>query len=95
MLTPLDEHQLLVFWTQLLVLVAMARVCGALLRRIGLPSVIGQLGAGVLLGPSVFGRVWEDGFHWFLPEEEISSGALLAVSWIWGSSDGWAGPPAS
>lgn len=82
MLTPLDEHQLLVFWTQLLVLVATARICGSLMRRINLPSVIGQLAAGVILGPSIFGRIWEDGFHWFLPEEEISSGALFAVSWL-------------
>jgi Kef-type K+ transport system membrane component KefB/nucleotide-binding universal stress UspA family protein len=82
MLTPLDEHQLLVFWTQLLVLVGMARICGSLMRRINLPSVIGQLAAGVILGPSIFGRFWEDGFHWFLPDYEISSGALLAVSWL-------------
>ena len=81
-LTPLDEHELLVFWTQLLVLVAAARFCGAVMRRLNLPSVIGQLGAGVILGPSIFGRVWTDGFEWFLPEHEISSGALFAVSWL-------------
>ncbi|MEK9999733.1 MAG: cation:proton antiporter, partial [Acidimicrobiaceae bacterium] len=81
-LTPLDEHELLVFWTQLLVLVAAARFCGAVMRRLNLPSVIGQLGAGVILGPSIFGRVWADGFEWFLPEHEISSGALFAVSWL-------------
>ena len=81
-LTPLDEHELLVFWTQLLVLVAAARFCGAMMRRLNLPSVIGQLGAGVILGPSIFGRVWADGFEWFLPEHEISSGALFAVSWL-------------
>ncbi len=82
MLTPLDEHQLLVFWTQLLVLVAVARALGYVMRRIGLPSVIGHLGAGVLLGPSVFGRIWAGGFDWFLPSEEISSGALFAVTWL-------------
>jgi Kef-type K+ transport system membrane component KefB/nucleotide-binding universal stress UspA family protein len=81
-LTPLDEHELLVFWTELLVLVAAARLCGAAMRRVNLPSVIGQLGAGVLLGPSIFGRVWPEGFEWFLPDDEISSGALFAVSWI-------------
>ena len=81
-LAPLDEHELLVFWTQLLVLVAAARFCGAVMRRLNLPSVIGQLGAGVILGPSIFGRVWTDGFEWFLPEHEISSGALFAVSWL-------------
>lgn len=82
MLTPLDEHQLLVFWTQLLVLVLFARVCGELMRRVNLPSVIGQLAAGMILGPSIFGKVWPDGFHWFLPDYEIQSGALYAVSWL-------------
>ena len=82
MLTPLDEHQLLVFWTQLLVLVAVARLFGAFMRRINLPSVIGQLAAGIIVGPSIFGRIWPSGFEWFLPHEEISSGALLAVSWL-------------
>ena len=82
MLTPLDEHALLVFWTQLLVLLVAARALGYAMRRVGLPSVIGHLGAGVVLGPSIFGRVWPDGFDWFLPHEEISSGALFAVSWL-------------
>jgi Kef-type K+ transport system membrane component KefB/nucleotide-binding universal stress UspA family protein len=81
-LIPLDEHQLLVFWTQLLVLVAFARICGGIMRRVNLPSVIGQLIAGVVLGPSIFGKVWPDGFHWFLPDDEIQSGALYAVSWL-------------
>ncbi len=82
MLTPLDEHALLVFWTQLLVLVAAARAAGYLMRKVGLPSVIGQLAAGVVLGPSVFGAVWPSGFEWFLPHEEISSGAIFAVAWL-------------
>ncbi|MYJ30234.1 MAG: hypothetical protein F4072_09780, partial [Acidimicrobiaceae bacterium] len=79
---PLDEHALLVFWTQLLVLVAAARAVGYLMRRVGLPSVVGQLAAGVVLGPSVFGAVWPRGFEWFIPHEEISSGALFAVTWL-------------
>ena len=82
MLTPLDEHALLVFWTQLLVLVVAARALGYAMRRIGLPSVIGHLAAGVILGPSVFGQIWKSGFGWFLPDEEISSGALFAVTWL-------------
>ena len=82
MLTPLDEHALLVFWTQLLVLVVAARAVGYAMRRVGLPSVIGHLAAGVILGPSLFGVVWPSGFEWFLPDEEISSGALFAVTWL-------------
>ncbi len=82
MLVPLDEHQLLVFWTQLFVLVVTARAFGYGMRRIGLPSVIGELLAGLVLGPSIFGRIWEDGFEWFLPDDEMSSAALLAVGWV-------------
>ncbi len=82
MLTPLGEHELLVFWTQLLVLVVAARAAGYGMRRVGLPSVIGHLAAGVVLGPSVFGQVWPSGFDWFLPHSEISSGALFAVTWL-------------
>lgn len=81
-LVSLSEHQLLVFWVQLLVIVATARFAGYLMFRVGLPSVIGYLAAGLVLGPSVFGKVWPDGFHWFIPESDISSGALVAVTWL-------------
>ncbi len=84
MLIPIGEHQLLVFWVQLLVLLTFAHGFGWIARRVGLPSVIGQLLAGLVLGPSVFGEVWSGGFEWFLPMEQgdIQSAALLAVAWI-------------
>ncbi len=82
MLIPIEEHALLIFWVQLLVLVALARALGALMRRIGLPSVIGELGAGLILGPSIFGRIWPHGFEEFLPGDEAGSAALLAISWV-------------
>jgi Kef-type K+ transport system membrane component KefB len=43
------EHQLLVFWVQLAVLVRTARLLGGLMRRIGPPAVIGELAAGLLV----------------------------------------------
>ena len=82
MLTSLDHHELLVFWSQLLIIYTAARLLGALARRFNLPSVIGELSAGLLLGPSVFGVLWADGFHWFLPDSEVQSGMLLAVAWF-------------
>ncbi|MGB5759674.1 MAG: cation:proton antiporter, partial [Acidimicrobiales bacterium] len=85
MLTSLEHHQLLVFWVQLLVLYAAARILGEVARRLNLPSVVGQLCAGLLLGPSVFGVVWPSGFDWFLPDQpyaEQQSAMLLAVSWF-------------
>ena len=83
MLESLTEHQLLVFWVQVAALVATARLLGWGMKRIGLPSVIGELAAGLVLGPSVFGELWPEGFEWFLHEgNEVQSGALLAVSWL-------------
>ena len=82
MLPPLDEHHLLVFWTQLFVLLAVARLFGHALRRIGLATIVGQLLAGVVLGPSVFGRLWPDGFAWLLPDDDLQGGLLLAVGWV-------------
>ncbi len=82
MLRSLSQHQLLVFWVQVFVLVLTARLLGALMRRIGQPSVIGELGAGLLLGPSVFQRVWPSGFDWFVPDDRLETGGLLAVGWI-------------
>lgn len=82
MLESLSEHQLLVFWTQLLVLLVVARVLGRLARALGQPAVIGELTAGVLLGPSVFGQLWPDGFEWFLPDDPVQSGMLQTVGWL-------------
>ena len=41
----------------LAVMLASAKLCGALARRIGQPAVLGELVAGVLLGSSIFGIV--------------------------------------
>src|SRR3954465_10374680 len=39
---------------QILVILVVARVCGLLVRRVGQPQVIGEILAGILLGPSLF-----------------------------------------
>ncbi len=85
-LINIPHHELLVFWVEILALWAVARMLGALSRRAGLPSVVGELSAGLLLGPSIFGVVWGDGFDWLLPgyEEGGVQGSLLllGVSWF-------------
>ncbi|MDP8930376.1 MAG: cation:proton antiporter, partial [Actinomycetota bacterium] len=64
MLQPIGEHELLLFWLQLLLLLGVARALGFVMRRLGQPAVIGELGAGLLLGPSVFGRVAPQAADW-------------------------------
>jgi Kef-type K+ transport system membrane component KefB/nucleotide-binding universal stress UspA family protein len=53
----LDEHQLIGFLVALAVVIVLARLLGELARRMGQPEVLGQLVAGVLLGPSVLGML--------------------------------------
>ena len=81
-LPPLDEHSLLVFWCQILIVLAAARVGGYAMRRIGQPRVIGELLAGVVIGPSLLGRIWPSGFDWLFPASERQAGLLLGLTWI-------------
>lgn len=47
--------------------VAACKAAGWLVQRIGQPPVIGEIAAGILLGPSVFGAVWPQGAAAVLP----------------------------
>ena len=77
-----SEHQVLVFLVQLTVLLVVARLLGQACRRVGQPAVVGELAAGVLIGPSVFGRVWPDGFDWLFPADAVQSGMLFMIGWL-------------
>jgi len=46
------------FLAQIVLLLLVGRLMGEAMQRIGQPAVIGQLIAGILLGPSVFGALW-------------------------------------
>lgn len=77
----MHDH-LLIFWVQLLVLLAAAQGLGALARRLGQPPVIGCLGAGLLLSQSVLGAIWPEGHAWLFPGDETQVGLLQGVAWV-------------
>lgn len=82
LITAPSEHALLVFWVQIVLLLAAARGLGLLMRTIGQPSVVGELGAGLLLGPSVFGKLAPDQFAWLFPVDAVQSSMLFTVGWV-------------
>ena len=53
----MSEHDVLAFLLSLAILLTSARLLGELARRIGLPLIVGELTSGILLGPTVFGRI--------------------------------------
>lgn len=81
-LSPPTEHQLLVFWVGLFVIVLLARILGSLARRVGQPAVIGELTAGILVGPSALGRLMPDVFEWLFPPDDVQTGMLFTVGWM-------------
>src|ERR1043165_5450141 len=57
------------FLIEILVLVIAGRLLGEAMQRIGQPSVMGQLIAGILLGPSFFGLIWPEAQHAIFPTD--------------------------
>lgn len=66
-MNPSDPQQaeqiLLAVLIQLIVILAAARFCGSLFRKLGQPQVCGEIAAGLILGPSLLGRLFPDLFH--------------------------------
>jgi Kef-type K+ transport system membrane component KefB len=50
-----SEHDFALFLFQLFLILSLALALGGLFRRLGQPAVIGEIFAGILLGPSVLG----------------------------------------
>ena len=62
----------LVLYHVLVALVAillLGRWLGKLFVHFGQPRVIGEMVAGIMLGPSLLGRVWPEAMHFILPTE--------------------------
>ena len=49
------KHALAILLIQILIVILFARICGWVSSRLGQPKVIGEIIAGILLGPSLFG----------------------------------------
>lgn len=60
------------------VVVAACKSAGWLLQRLGQPPVIGEITAGVLLGPSVFGVIWPSGAAALIPQTVMPQLNVLA-----------------
>jgi Kef-type K+ transport system membrane component KefB len=55
------------FIAQIGLLLLVGRLLGEAMQRLGQPAVMGQLIAGVALGPSVFGAIWPEAQHAIFP----------------------------
>ena len=77
---PLGEHEVLLLLLQLGLLLVTARGLGEIAVRFGLPSVVGELLAGVVLGPSLFGVIAPGLFRTIVPVDPEQFHLLDVVS---------------
>src|SRR5690348_422543 len=81
-LKPLPGHAILLVLLQLSALLTIARIGSEFVRRLGLPTVVGELAAGILLGPTVFGHFYPEAFQALFPHEAEQFHLLEIISWL-------------
>ncbi|HEY4920768.1 MAG TPA: cation:proton antiporter, partial [Xanthobacteraceae bacterium] len=59
---------------------AAGRLLGEVMARFGQPAIMGQLLAGVILGPSVLGALWPHGQHALFPDAPAQKSMLDGIS---------------
>src|SRR3989338_6330695 len=76
----LSEHNVLIFLTQVFILLGLARILGELFRIWKQPTITAEILAGVLLGPTIFGRFFPALHLRIFPIDIIQQGMLETVA---------------
>ena len=72
------QHPLALLLFQIITIVLVARIFGWIFRKIGQPSVIGEIIAGIVLGPSLFGMYFPDMKEALFPVASLGNLQLLS-----------------
>ena len=67
------HHDVLLFLLSLAVLLGSARLFGALVQKYGMPAVVGEIIAGVVVGKTLVGRLFPESFAWLFPTGTAST----------------------
>jgi Kef-type K+ transport system membrane component KefB len=72
------KHPLALLLVQIITIVIAARLFGWIFRKIGQPTVIGEIIAGIVLGPSLFGLYFPDFKEALFPLESLGNLQVLS-----------------
>jgi Kef-type K+ transport system membrane component KefB len=67
-----------IFILQLIVIIAVSQVCGFLFSKIGQPRVMGEIIAGIVLGPSLVGAIFPDFTAFVFPAASLVNLQMLS-----------------
>ena len=77
-----SEHDFALFLFQLFILLSVALTAGSFLRRLGQAAVVGEIVAGVLLGPSILGAFAPELAAFLFPSSQTHM--LGTIAWLGG-----------
>lgn len=72
------QHPLAILLAQIVTIIIVARFFGWIFKKIGQPSVIGEIIAGIFLGPSVVGMYFPEFSHILFPQESLGNLQFLS-----------------
>ncbi|MES2240572.1 MAG: cation:proton antiporter [Bacteroidota bacterium] len=72
------EHPLAILLAQIVTIILVARLFGWIFRKIGQPSVIGEMIAGIVLGPSLVGMYFPEFSAVLFPKESLGNLQFLS-----------------
>ena len=78
----LSEEHVFLFLIQIFILLTTAKVLGSIFHKKGMPSLAGEILAGIILGPTLFGRYFPDLHSKIFPSDLIQQNMLETVSWV-------------
>jgi Kef-type K+ transport system membrane component KefB/mannitol/fructose-specific phosphotransferase system IIA component (Ntr-type) len=78
----LSPEQIITFLLSISIMLLFAKVLGELFIKIKQPSIIGEILAGILLGPTVLGLIYPDFFNHFFPQNNEIKIALDGITTI-------------
>ncbi|QKV90512.1 cation:proton antiporter [Streptomyces sp. NA02950] len=79
---PIPGHTLLLLLLQVGLLLALGLSLGRLAQRVGMPAIVGELAAGVLLGPSLLANIAPGVSGWLFPRDAAQMHLLDAIGQI-------------
>jgi len=78
----LSEQHIFLFLIQIFVLLTVAKLLSGFFQKWGWPALVGEILCGVLLGPTILGRVFPSLYTQLFPADLIQQNMMETISWF-------------